>query len=78
MSSNYGNISPTAKLIAYARRFTDIPYAKEVADASGADAAVDLLFRESNVPLDSLKNIAPMAEIRYKSMLTAIYQARRR
>lgn len=37
MKKSYQKISPTAKLVAYLRTFTDIPFAKEIAAESGAE-----------------------------------------
>jgi hypothetical protein len=37
MKETYERISPTAKFVAYLRTFTDIPFAKEIADESGAE-----------------------------------------
>ena len=34
--ASYEKISPTAKLVAHIRSFTDIPFTKEIAAASGA------------------------------------------
>jgi len=47
MRKSYEKISPTAKLVAYLRAFTDIPYAKEIARESGAEKAFHELSGES-------------------------------
>jgi hypothetical protein len=38
---NFDKISPTALLAAYARQFSDIPYAKEIAAMANAEATFD-------------------------------------
>jgi hypothetical protein len=47
MEKSYEKISPTAKMTAYLRAFTDIPYAKEVAVESGAEKTFQELSGES-------------------------------
>lgn len=40
---SYAKISPTAKLVAYARSFTDIPFAKEIAATCDAEKVFQAL-----------------------------------
>jgi len=63
MRKSYEKISPTAKLVAYLRTFTDIPYAKEIASESGAKKAFQELAGESK---ESMVRFAPFWEARYK------------
>lgn len=67
-------ISVTAKVAAYYRQFSDIPFAREVAKRIGADAAFDQLLREHGLERDKLTFYAPMFEARYKS-LTQLLQS---
>ncbi|MEZ4240320.1 MAG: class I SAM-dependent methyltransferase [Myxococcota bacterium] len=67
-------ISMTAKLAAYYRQFTDIPFAADIARGIGADAAFDALAREHGLDREKLTFYAPMFEARYKS-LTALIRA---
>lgn len=67
-------ISVTAKVAAYYRQFSDIPFAHEVASRIGADAAFDQILREHGLERDALTFYAPMFEARYKS-LTQILQS---
>jgi O-methyltransferase involved in polyketide biosynthesis len=60
---SYEKISPTAKLTAYLRTFTDIPYAKEIAVESGAKKTFQELAGESK---DTYFRFAPFWEARYK------------
>ncbi|MGD0996033.1 MAG: class I SAM-dependent methyltransferase [Candidatus Bathyarchaeia archaeon] len=63
MRKSYGKISPTAKLVAYLRTFTDIPYAKEIALESGAKKTFQELAGESE---ESMVRFFPFSEARYK------------
>jgi len=63
MKESYEKISPTAKLVAYLRTFSDIPYAKEIADESESEKAFRELTEES---AKSMVRLAPYWEARYK------------
>jgi O-methyltransferase involved in polyketide biosynthesis len=63
MEKTYEKISPTAKLVAYLRTFTDIPYTKEIAVASGAEKTFQGLAGES---AESMVRFASIWEARYK------------
>jgi O-methyltransferase involved in polyketide biosynthesis len=63
MKESYERISPTAKLTAYLRTFSDIPFAKELAAESGAEKAFLDLSEES---AKSMVRLAPYWEARYK------------
>jgi O-methyltransferase involved in polyketide biosynthesis len=64
MKESYEKISPTAKLTAYLRTFSDIPFAKEIAAESGAEKAYLELTDES---AKSMVRLAPYWEARYKA-----------
>lgn len=72
MSADASLISVTAKLAAYYRQFTDIPFAAEVAKRIGADEAFDRILREHGLERDKLTFYAPMFEARYKSITQVI------
>lgn len=57
----YAKISPTAKLVAYGRTFTDIPFAREIAAACDAEKAFQTLSVAESLPLQ-----VPFWEARYK------------
>ena len=63
MKESDEKISPTAKLVAYLRTFTDIPFTKEIAAKSGAEKTFHELADES---AKSMIRLAPMWEARYK------------
>jgi O-methyltransferase involved in polyketide biosynthesis len=63
MRKSYEKISPTAKLTAYLRTFTDIPYTKEIAVETGAKKTFQELAGESK---ESMVRFAPFWEARYK------------
>jgi len=68
-------ISVTAKVAAYYRQFSDIPFAQEVARLIGADAAYEQILREHGLERDKLTFYAPMFEARYKSLTQLIHQS---
>lgn len=58
-------ISPTAKLVAYLRTFTDIPYSSEIALASDAQQTFEELVGGAS---QDFLWLAPVIEMRYKSV----------
>ncbi len=68
MSADPSLISVTAKVAAYYRQFTDIPFAREAAERIGADAAFEQILSEHGLDRDQLTFYAPMFEARYKSL----------
>ena len=71
MKEPYEKISPTAKFVAYLRTFTDIPFAKEMAEESGAEKSYRELAGESK---ESLIRLSPYWEARYKATDRIIMQ----
>lgn len=69
---DHGKISFTAKLVAYYRMFSDIPFAKDVAEYIGAEQAHDSLFKHQGQERDELMEYAPILEARYKSIVNLI------
>ena len=65
----------TAKVAAYYRQFSDIPFAAEVAERVGADEAFERILREHGLERDKLTFYAPMFEARYKSVTQVILGA---
>ena len=68
-------ISVTAKVAAYYRQFSDIPFAEEVARLIGAEAAYDRILREHGLEREKLTFYAPMFEARYKSLTQLIHRS---
>jgi O-methyltransferase involved in polyketide biosynthesis len=68
-------ISVTAKLAAYYRQFSDIPFATEVAERIGADEAFERILREHGLKRDELTFYAAMFEARYKSITQLILES---
>lgn len=60
----YEKISPTARLVAYLRTFTDIPHSTEIATLCNAREAFELIAGDA---LDDFLQLAPMNEMRYKA-----------
>ena len=75
MPADSSLISVTAKVAAYYRQFSDIPFAQDVARLIGAEAAYDQILREHGLERDKLTFYAPMFEARYKSLTQLIHQS---
>jgi len=65
LASDFDKISPTALLVAYARQFSDIPYAKEVAELTEAAATVKQFVSEGQ---EQPVVVAALIEARYKTI----------
>ncbi len=63
--SDFNKISPTALLVAYARQFSDIPYAKEIAELTNAEATVNQFVSQTE---EQPIGIAALIEARYKAI----------
>ncbi len=71
-NADHSLISPTAKLVAWWRSFSDIPYAKESSDLSHAYAAVKEMMAPHGIAPEQTLWGAPILEIRYKSLFREI------
>ena len=68
----FSKISPTAKLVAYFREFSDIPFAKEVSRLIDAQSMTEKFCPDPET-LETFKKFgAPGLEARYKSMVSTI------
>ena len=76
MSYPFAKISFTAKLAAYMRQFSDIPFASDVADIVGARRAFEGLLRQHAMRSEDLHFYAPIFEARHKSLSVMIRRAR--
>jgi len=76
MSLDFAKISLTAKLAAYMRQFSDIPYAADIADLTRARAAFDQLLRDHTLRPEDLTFYAPFFEARHKSIGAMIQRMR--
>jgi O-methyltransferase involved in polyketide biosynthesis len=72
VESDFSRISPTAKLVAYFRQFTDIPCAQAIARLIDAEAVTETICPDSAMLDDLKKFVTPAIEARYKSMISAI------
>lgn len=61
-------ISPTAKVVAFLRSFTDIPYTRALSDKSNAEEAAREIFKKHNIELDDFLWLVPVIEARHKSI----------
>ena len=73
---NFKNISLTARLTAYMRQYSDIPFAKDVANRLRAEEAFEELFRDNELSPKDLLWHAPILEVRYKSVTETIRKLR--
>jgi O-methyltransferase involved in polyketide biosynthesis len=78
MAHNFAKISVTAKIAAYMRQFTDIPFAEEVANLIGAGKAFDNLLRNYALKPEDLTWYAPIFESRHKSIGAMIRRSQSR
>lgn len=62
---NFHQISPTAKLVAFMRAMSDIPYSQEIAAMCDAEATAKTYF---NGNMEAGLKRAPLAELRFKSL----------
>jgi O-methyltransferase involved in polyketide biosynthesis len=69
------DISVTAKVSAYYRKFSDIAFAAEVATMIGADDAFAEIVQNHGLEHDKLTFYAPMFEARYKSITQLIHSS---
>lgn len=69
---HYQKISPTARLVAAMRRYSEIPYAEEIAQALGTDEFQRELTGGEPLASEVVQTMAPMIEARYLSMMEAI------
>jgi len=76
MTVNFEKISLTARLTAYMRQYSDIPYAKDVANRLRAEEAFEKLLRDNELSPKDLLWYAPILEVRYKSVAETIRKLR--
>jgi len=72
VTADPAQISVTAKVSAYYRKFSDIAFAAEATVQVGADAAFAAIVRDHALKPDQLAFYAPMFEARYKSITQMI------
>ena len=72
MTVQFDKISLTAKLAAYMRQFSDIPFAQDVAQHLRAQEAFERLLRDHQMRPEDLLWYAPLFEVRYKSIAATI------
>ncbi len=72
MDIDYEKISLTAQLAAYMRQFSDIPFARDVAELLHSREVFEALLRGQQMVPEDLLWYAPIFEARYKSVSQAI------
>ncbi len=73
---NFEKISLTARLTAYMRQYSDILFAKDVANRLRAEEAFEKLLRDNELSPKDLLWYAPILEVRYKSVAETIRKLR--
>ncbi|MGA7162052.1 MAG: class I SAM-dependent methyltransferase [Bacteroidota bacterium] len=67
-NESFEKVSMTAKFVAYWRQYTDIPFAKDVAEFINASEAIESFFKKNQIARSEIRWYAPLFEIRYKSI----------
>lgn len=76
MRVNFEKISLTARLTAYMKQYSDIPFAKDVANSLRAEEVFEKLLRDNELSPKDLLWYAPILEVRYKSVAETIRKLR--
>ena len=71
---DHSKISITAKLVAYFRQFSNIPFAEDVAEFIHAKEAFDGIIQSSDLNSTELLQYAPIFEARYQSIVKLLEQ----
>lgn len=74
MTVHFAKISLTAKLAAYMRQFSDIPFAQDVAQHLRAQEAFERLLHDHQMRPEDLLWYAPLFEVRYKSIAVMLHK----
>jgi len=72
VNADFEKVSMTAKLTAYMRQYSDIPFAQDVARYIQAEKAIQRLQQAESFNMDELLWYAPFFEARYKSIAKII------
>ena len=67
-TESFEKISMTATFVAYWRQYTDIPFAKDVAELINANEKIETFLSGHHITKDEIRWYAPLFEIRHKSI----------
>ena len=67
-TENFDKVSMTATFVAYWRQYTDIPFAKDIANLINANEKIETFLRLHDITRDEIRWYAPLFEIRHKSI----------
>ncbi len=70
--TSFNKVSMTAKFVAYWRQYTDIPFAKDIAESIDANKTIETFLSKNQITPDEISWYAPLFEVRYKSILEAV------
>jgi O-methyltransferase involved in polyketide biosynthesis len=68
----FDRISSTAKMVAYWRALSDIPFSSDVAELMHSGETLDAMLKLEGLSIDKLKFMAPFVEARFKSIISAL------
>lgn len=71
-TTRFDRISLTARLAAYMRQYSDIPYARDIAELLHARESFGQLLSEHQMTSEDLIWYAPIFEVRYKSITDTV------
>src|SRR5512146_2183700 len=75
MDIDYEKISLTAQLAAYMRQFSDIPFARDVAELLHSGEVFEALLQGHDLRPEDLLWYGPIFEVRYKSVTAALQRS---
>ncbi len=75
MAISFEKVSLTAQLAAYMRQFSDIPFARDVAELLYSREVFEALLQGHEMVPEDLLWYAPIFEVRYKSVTAAIQRS---
>ncbi len=75
MAISFEKVSLTAQLAAYMRQFSDIPFARDVAELLHSREVFEALLQGHGISPEDLLWYAPIFEVRYKSVTAAIQRS---
>lgn len=75
MAISFEKVSITAQLAAYMRQFSDIPFARDVAELLHSREVFEALLKGHKMTPDDLLWYAPIFEVRYKSVSAALQRS---
>ncbi|MCL4478981.1 MAG: class I SAM-dependent methyltransferase [Deltaproteobacteria bacterium] len=73
---SFNKVGMTAKFVAYWRQYSDIPFAKDIAEFIDANKTIETFLSKNQITTDEISWYAPLFEVRYKSILKTVRRKR--